>query len=104
MFKIGIDVGGTFTDFVVAKDSKSPRYFKTSSTPADPSEGVMTGLSQVADAFALSLKDLLAATGLIIHETRAGPLQKARGAGGAGVWPDEGGTGVPAVQETGARG
>ena len=69
MFKIGIDVGGTFTDFVVAKDSESPRYFKTSSTPADPSEGVMTGLRQVADAFALSLEDLLAATGLIIHGT-----------------------------------
>ncbi len=36
MFKIGIDVGGTFTDFVVAKEGDSPRYFKTSSTPADP--------------------------------------------------------------------
>ena len=69
MFKIGIDVGGTFTDFVVAKDSESPRYFKTSSTPADPSEGALTGLRQVADAFALSLEDLLAATGLIIHGT-----------------------------------
>ena len=31
------------------------------------------------------------------HETWAGPLQKARGAGGAGVWPDEGRAGLPAV-------
>ena len=69
MYKIGIDVGGTFTDFVVAKESESPRYFKTSSTPADPSEGVLTGLGQVADAFAMSLQELLAATDLIIHGT-----------------------------------
>ena len=69
MYKIGIDVGGTFTDFVVAKESESPRYFKTSSTPADPSEGVLTGLRQVADAFAMSLQELLAATDLIIHGT-----------------------------------
>ena len=53
MYKIGIDVGGTFTDFVVAKESESPSFFKTSSIPGDPSEGVMTGLRQVADAFAL---------------------------------------------------
>ena len=66
MYKIGIDVGGTFTDFVVTKESESPRYFKT---PADPSAGVMTGSRQVADAFALGLKDLLAATDLIIHGT-----------------------------------
>ena len=44
MFKIGIDVGGTFTDFVVDSEGEPPRYFKTPSTPHDPSEGVMTGL------------------------------------------------------------
>ena len=48
MYKIGIDVGGTFTDFVVAKDGEAPRYFKTSSTPRDPSEGVNVGLEEVA--------------------------------------------------------
>ena len=60
MYKIGIDVGGTFTDFVVDKDCESPRYFKTSSTPADPSEEVMTGFRRrrspptvVADASAV---------------------------------------------------
>ena len=34
MFKIGIDVGGTFTDFVVVRTHETPRYFKTHSTPA----------------------------------------------------------------------
>ena len=33
MYKIGIDVGGTFTDFVVAEEGGQPRFFKTQSTP-----------------------------------------------------------------------
>ena len=41
MFKIGIDVGGTFTDFVIVRTNETPRYFKTHSTPRDPSEGVL---------------------------------------------------------------
>jgi 5-oxoprolinase (ATP-hydrolysing) len=69
MFKIGIDVGGTFTDFVVVRDGASPRYFKTHSTPHDPSEGVMHGLQDVADAYGLDLSGLLAETTLIIHGT-----------------------------------
>lgn len=30
--KIGIDVGGTFTDFVVTRDDAEPAIFKTLST------------------------------------------------------------------------
>ena len=41
--KIGIDVGGTFTDFVVARDGEPPRIHKTLSTPADPSIAVVRG-------------------------------------------------------------
>jgi len=46
--RIGIDTGGTFTD-VVAFDEDSGEVFttKTPSTPADPSEGFMTGLRKV---------------------------------------------------------
>ena len=50
MFKIGIDVGGTFTDFAVVRTNDTPRYFKTHSTPREPSEGVLTGLREVAAA------------------------------------------------------
>ncbi len=69
MYQIGIDVGGTFTDFVVVKANDAPRYFKTHSTPDDPSEGVMTGLQDVAGAYGISLAELLAATTRIIHGT-----------------------------------
>ena len=43
--KIGIDVGGTFTDFIVARDGEPPRIYKTLSTPADPSIAVVEGLA-----------------------------------------------------------
>ena len=67
MYVIGIDVGGTFTDFVIAQEGQPPRYFKTASTPHDPSEGLMTGLTHAASAHDLSLEDFLAAADMIIH-------------------------------------
>ena len=67
MYVIGIDVGGTFTDFVVAREGQPPRYFKTASTPNDPSEGLMTGLNDAASAHDLSLSDFLASADMIIH-------------------------------------
>ena len=67
MYKIGIDVGGTFTDFVVAAGGEQPRFFKTQSTPDDPSLGVMTGLQEAAAACGLSLDQLLGDTDLVIH-------------------------------------
>ena len=43
--RIGIDVGGTFTDLVAMGGGESePVVFKTPTTPADPSDGVLAGL------------------------------------------------------------
>lgn len=45
MYRIGFDVGGTFTDFTaIETGSGVTRHFKTSSTPHDPSEAIETGL------------------------------------------------------------
>src|SRR5712692_9071430 len=44
-FRVGIDVGGTFTDFLLMDEEGGKTFlFKTPSTPHDPSEGVLLGL------------------------------------------------------------
>ena len=40
---LGVDIGGTFTDFALIAGGRV-RVFKTSSTPADPTDAVMQGL------------------------------------------------------------
>ncbi len=68
-FSIGIDVGGTFTDFVVAEGDTAPRYFKTASTPHAPSDAVMNGLRDIGAAYGLPAAELLSRTRLFIHGT-----------------------------------
>ena len=67
--RIGIDVGGTFTDLVVAQDDGSIEQFKTHSTPKDPSIGVLRGLTEVAGAHGLTLDQMLTEVELIVHGT-----------------------------------
>uniref|UniRef100_UPI003100A9D7 hydantoinase/oxoprolinase family protein n=1 Tax=Neorhizobium sp. EC2-8 TaxID=3129230 RepID=UPI003100A9D7 len=48
--RVGIDVGGTFTDFTVLDDETgNMRHFKVSSTPHDPSEAIETGIAGFAE-------------------------------------------------------
>jgi len=48
--RIGIDIGGTFTDFVIYDHSRSSiETFKTLSTPDDPAEAVLDGISRIVD-------------------------------------------------------
>ncbi len=69
--KIGIDVGGTFTDFVVTRDGAEPAIYKTLSTPADPSIAVVNGLTEIAAAQQppQTLKDFAAGIDTIVHGT-----------------------------------
>lgn len=69
MFKIGIDVGGTFTDLVVTGSGEGPRLYKTPSTPRDPSEGALNGLRDVAEDYGLGMAELLSKTSMVIHGT-----------------------------------
>ncbi len=68
-FKVGVDVGGTFTDlFVWSADGRVETY-KTLSTPADPSIGVLDGLDRVAQTHGLRIEDLAARITAIVHGT-----------------------------------
>lgn len=44
--RIGIDTGGTFTDFVVARGSRLTA-FKAASTPRNPAEAILAGIARI---------------------------------------------------------
>jgi N-methylhydantoinase A len=67
---IGIDVGGTFTDFLVVADGDGARFVhKTSSTPDDPSRAVVDGLGEIAEQLGVNRHDFLTDVDVIVHGT-----------------------------------
>jgi N-methylhydantoinase A len=71
-YRIGVDVGGTFTDCVVMRSDGSLLLEKSPTTPGDQSDGVVNALTQAATAEGLSLGELLAGTDTIVHGTTTG--------------------------------
>ena len=69
MYRIGIDVGGTFTDLVAVDDQGKVTLAKAASTPADQSLGVMEGLARLAEALGLERGRMLRQTERIVHGT-----------------------------------
>jgi N-methylhydantoinase A len=67
--RVGIDVGGTFTDFVLS-DTSSDRldYYKEPSTPDDPARAVVQGLANLVQKAGLAPSDVE----LILHGTTIG--------------------------------
>ena len=66
-YRIGIDVGGTFTDLVAVDRNGTTTLAKTPSTPADQSVGVLDGLGRLAAGLDTDLADLLSRTERIVH-------------------------------------
>jgi len=69
VYRIGIDVGGTFTDLVAVDTQGHVSLAKSASTPADQSLGVMDGLDRLAEALSLDRPTMLARTEMIVHGT-----------------------------------
>jgi N-methylhydantoinase A len=74
--RVGVDTGGTFTDFVFEVDGRL-QIFKLASTPADPSLAIVDGLRRIAELTNSQLRDLE-----VVHGTTVGTnaLLQRRGA------------------------
>src|SRR5258705_8845402 len=67
MFRIGVDVGGTYTDLVATDESGRTIFAKSPSTPADQSIGVMAGLEELARRLKRTRAKKLASTDRLVH-------------------------------------
>ena len=68
-YKIGIDVGGTFTDFLLAREDGTAQIYKVLSTPDNPSIGLMNGLEEMAEDRKISLQEFIKDVDTIVHGT-----------------------------------
>lgn len=66
-WRIGVDIGGTFTDMALIDASGSLRVFKSPSTPADPAKGVVNVLDVAAATLGVAVGDLLQQCRLFVH-------------------------------------
>jgi N-methylhydantoinase A len=65
-YRLGVDVGGTFTDLFLVEDSDHRQWrVKTPSTPSDPSRGVLTGVARICEQAGIAPGDL----GNVVHGT-----------------------------------
>ena len=65
-YRIGFDIGGTFTDFILLDtEHKDIRLYKSLTTPADPSIGALAGLTELLQLAHLNLADI----GDLVHGT-----------------------------------
>ncbi len=69
MYRIGIDVGGTFTDFLLLHHDGAAKLYKTSTTPEDPTIGLMNGLQEMALEQGKPLAEFVREVELIVHGT-----------------------------------
>jgi N-methylhydantoinase A len=72
-YRLGIDAGGTFTDFVIAdRKSGSIKLFKALSTPANPTRAIENGLALIAEHLGRSPSEIVANCDLCINGTTVG--------------------------------
>lgn len=65
-YRLGVDVGGTFTDLVQVSDETGKFYrVKTPSTPNDPSQGILEGLRRICRESGIVAADI----NTILHGT-----------------------------------
>lgn len=70
-FYVGTDIGGTFTDMVVIDQAGDVRLFKSPTTPADRSEGVVQAFGIAAEHFGLDTETFIRSVDYFAHATTA---------------------------------
>jgi N-methylhydantoinase A len=68
-YRVGIDVGGTFTDLICVTPDGQVIQDKTPTTPHDRSVGVMDGLSLLAERVGLATNDFCTRIESLVHGT-----------------------------------
>lgn len=71
-YRLGIDAGGTFTDFVLADKTGQVRLFKALSTPQDPTLAIKNGLALMTEELGVSAQEIISNCDLCINGTTVG--------------------------------
>ncbi|XNO45675.1 hydantoinase/oxoprolinase N-terminal domain-containing protein (plasmid) [Sinorhizobium meliloti] len=66
-YRVGVDIGGTFTDMVMVDSRGAVRAFKAPSVPSDPTEGVLSAVRLAADSLGVDVQSFLSKTELFVH-------------------------------------
>jgi 5-oxoprolinase (ATP-hydrolysing)/N-methylhydantoinase A len=64
-YRVGLDIGGTFTDLVLAHESGNLRWHKVLTTPRSPADGALRGLAELCAGAGVGLAQVRA----VIHAT-----------------------------------
>lgn len=71
-YRLGIDAGGTFTDFILADRSGELRIFKALSTPQDPTLAIRNGLALIEEETGITAAEIVSNADLCINGTTVG--------------------------------
>ncbi|MDP4745139.1 MAG: hypothetical protein NWS22_09905, partial [Porticoccaceae bacterium] len=71
-YRLGIDAGGTFTDFILADRTGDVRIFKALSTPQDPTIAIQNGLKLIEEEIGVSAQTIASNADLCINGTTVG--------------------------------
>lgn len=69
LFRLGVDAGGTFTDFVLAERDGTIHLFKAPSSPEDGTKAIAAGLAQMSEKLGRSVSDIISNCDFCINGT-----------------------------------
>ncbi len=68
-YRLGVDAGGTFTDFILADRDGGVKLFKAPSTPHDGTIAIRNGLAQMSEAVGKPIGEIVRQSDLCINGT-----------------------------------